>query len=240
VMQLQEETPFRGTAFGSTAKLDLCKLESLTQSMQEKTASPAGSYTLVVTPKIKLNGEISGRALESTFDPPLTFRYDRTQFYLVRNEEFDNPLALAETGILSEKYQEANTMILLGREIAIPTLRSMSLFGLIGSLIGLILLGLRFQQLSLQQQEKFFQIKYSSMMIDIQSANISASSIIDVTSMNALAKLAERFSTMILHAEQDQLQMYYVQAGGTTYRFTMSPSTRGAAIHEAIRQEVNV
>jgi signal peptidase len=239
-MPLQEESSFGGTAFGSTAKLDLCKIESLTQSMQEKTGSPAGSYLLVLTPRIKLNGEVSGHALESAFDPALTFRYDRTQFYLVRNEESDNPFAFTETGHLSEKHQEANTMLLLGREIAIPALRLIALFGLIGSLMGLTLLGIRLQRLSQHDQEKFFHIKYSSMMIDVQNADsLPLSSTIDVASMDALAKLAERFNAMILHIEQGVLHTYYVQAGGIIYRFTMKPhKTISTCLEgEAIGQE---
>lgn len=238
IIPLREVTSFNGTAFGTTAKLDLCKIESLTQSMQEKTASSAGSYMLVVTPNIKLNGEISGRALESTFNPALTFRYDRTQFYLVRNEELSNPLAMTETGILSEKHQEANTMILLGRELAIPALRSIALFGLIGSVIGLTLLGLRLQHIALQDQERFFHIKYNSMLIDIQDANsVPLSSMINVMSMDALAKLAERFNTMILHEKREPLHMYYVHMGETTYRFTTNTIKKESTIHEAIGQE---
>lgn len=238
VMPLQEETTFQGTAFGSAARLDLCKIEALIQSMQEKTASHAGSYILVVTPNIRLNGQVSGRALESTFNPPLTFRYDHTQFYLVSDDEAGNPLASTETGILSKERQEANTMLLLGHEIAIPTLRRIAFFGLIGSLSGLILLGLRLQQLSVRDQQRFFQIKYNSLMIDVQGADsISPANVIDVTSMDALAKLAERFGTMILHAEQDQTHIYYVHAGAAIYRFITNTSKRTAGIREAISEE---
>jgi hypothetical protein len=243
VIPLQEETAFTGTAFGSTAKLDLCNIEALIQSMQEKTAAHAGSYTLALTPNINLQGDVSGRALESSFSPALTFRYDHTQFYLVRNDELSNPFALTKTGILSEKYPEANTMILLGREIAIPALRLIALFGLLGSLSALILLGLRLQHLSRQHQEKFFEIRYNSVMIDVQNANaISSSNVVDVTSMDALAKLAERFSTIILHAEQSQLHTYYVQAGGTTYRFVINVNKTESLITESeiISQESGV
>jgi hypothetical protein len=238
---LQEETGFQGTVFGTTAKLDLCKVEALTQSMQEKTAAHAGSYMLVVTPNIKLNGEVSGRALETTFNSALMFRYDHTQFYLLRNEELSNPLALTETGLLSETRQEANTMILLSHELAIPALRLIALFGLIGSLIGFILLGLRLQHLSQQDQENFFHIKYNSLLIDVQNANaISFTNVIDVTSMDALAKLAERFNTMILHEKQDPLHTYYVQAASTMYRFTMKTIKSGSTLHEVISQRGDV
>jgi signal peptidase I len=235
---LQEVRSFDGTAFGTAASLDLCRVESLIQSMQEKTASSAGSYTLVVTPRINLRGEISGRTLESTFEPALTFRYDRTQFYLLRGDDEGNPLTLTETGILSEQRREANTILLFGRELAVPSLRLIAFFGFISALTGLIILGLRFQHLSLHDQEKFFQIKYHSLIIDVQNADcIPSSGIVDVTSMDALAKLAERSGTMILHAEQDQLHSYYVQAAGATYRITVHVSPKESTAFEEIRQE---
>jgi signal peptidase I len=238
---LQAEASFSGTAFGTAAKLDLCGIQSLTKSLEAKTDSHAGSYTLVVTPNIKLNGEIAGRLLESTFKPALTFRADPIQFYLLRSEEQENPLVFAEIGTLRKEFSEANTMQLFGREFAIPALRLAALVGLIGSLLGLILLGRRLQHLSQVSKDKFFQIKYTATMIDIEGANvIESSSLIDVTSMDALAKLAERFNAMILHAEHRNLHAYYVQAGGTTYRFRMETTNAGKTNREAemIGQEI--
>ena len=80
------------------------------------------------------------------------------------------------------------------------------------SLGGLILLGLRVQNLSQHAQEKYFHIKYSSIIVDVQNADsIKLSSMVDVSTMDMLAKLAERFNAMILHVEQNYLHMYYVQ-----------------------------
>jgi signal peptidase I len=235
IVPLQEPTPFTGTAFGTTAKLDLCKIESLTQSLEQETDVHPGSYTLTITPLVKFNGEISDRAFESTFNSALSFRYDRVQFYLTRGEEQDNPLALTETGVLQEQSQQPNTMFLLGKELVIPTLRWITLISFMASLTGLTFLGLRLQSLSRLDQAKFFHIKYQSMMVDIQEADsILSSSVIEVTSMEALAKLAERFNVMILHRSQGNLHTYYVQAGGLTYRFTMTTTKTETMILDAL------
>jgi hypothetical protein len=59
-------------------------------------------------------------------------------------------------------------------------------------------------------------------MIDVEDTGLlQASSVIDVRSMEALAKLAERFSTVILHGIEINRHAYYVQFGGTTYRFVL-------------------
>jgi signal peptidase len=240
IVPLQEITPFTGTALGTTAGLDFCKIETLAQSMEQKTDSHPGSYIMVVTPNIKLNGEVSDRALEGVFSPNLTFRYDHSQFYLVRNEEQNNPLTFTESGVLFGERQETNTLLLLGKELAIPTLRWIASLGLITSLSGLILMGLKLQQFSQNNQEKFFRIKYDSVMIDVQNADsLFSSKRIDVTSMAVLAKLAERFNALILHAEEGTLHTYYVQAGEITYRFVIIPHEMESTIPDASPEAIN-
>jgi signal peptidase I len=240
LMPLQEETAFAGTAFVTSTRLDLCKISLLTQSMEQGTDFHPGTYTLVITPNVKLAGNLSGRVLESTFNTGLVFRHDRVQFYLVRNEEQGNPLVLSETGVLREANMEANTLLLWGREISIPTLRWMALIGLIASLSGFTLLELRLQNLSRRDQEKYFRIKYNSTMIDVQNeVSFPPSTMIDVTSMEALAKLAERFHAIILHGAEGNRHTYYMQVGGATYRFMISAEITGSTIlrDETLHQE---
>jgi len=228
---LQEQISFSGSTFGSTTRLDLCQISAMIEAMEQKTDAHSSSYILSIAPKIQLNGKISGRILDSNYVPNLNFRYDRAQFYLVRNDEQENPLVLAETRILSQEKEEANTMLLLGREMAIPTLRLIALVGFIFSSIGIVLLGSRLQNLSRFDQVKFFRIKYDALLIDIENTDsITASGVTDVSSMDTLAKLAERFNAMILHAEQDNLHTFYIQASGMTYRFRLDADRTESAV----------
>jgi hypothetical protein len=117
-------------------------------------------------------------------------------------------------------------MRLFGTEFAVPALRLMAVIGLIGSLIGLGALGIRLQNLSQSEPAQYVRTRYSSLMIDIQNADvIETSTLVDVSSIDDLAKLAERFNAMVLHAEFNQSHAYYVQDEGTTYRFVMSVET---------------
>ena len=220
ILPLQEKTSFTGDAFGTNARLDLCKIQSLAQSMEQETDFHPGVYTLVITPHIQLDGNLSGQTLQSAFNPMLKFRYDRRQFFLIRNDAEGNPLAFTETGVLHEEYKEANTLLLLGREISIRALRWMVVYGLIISVGGLAFLGLRVRNLARIDPQKFFRIKYASTMINVQDLDpLTTSRIIDVDSMDALAKLAERFNGVILHQEQGDLHTYCVHVGNTSYCF---------------------
>ncbi|HKI53750.1 MAG TPA: signal peptidase I [Anaerolineales bacterium] len=232
-VDLQDEATFSGNAVGTNAQLNLCSMEKLTQSMEANTDFHPGSYVLTISPNIRVNGEVSGRALDSTFAPELTFIYDRIHFYLLNNEDQGNPLSVTETGILSEQRTESNTMLLLGAEMAILTLRMIAVFGLLLSLGGLLYIGVNFQNMSDRDPVRFIRTRYGSMLIDIQHADtIDSSTPIDVSSIDDLGKLAERFNAMILHAEFGHSHAYYVQGEGTTYRFVMSSKETVSAVPE--------
>jgi len=228
---LQDETTFNGNTVGTTAKLDLCKMEKLTQSMEQSTDFHPGSYTLTISPNIHVNGQLSGHTLESAFNPELQFKYDHVQFYLINDETQGNLLNINETGVLNEKGTEANTVKILGAEFAIPALRLIAIIGLLCSLAGLAMLGLRFQNISRNNPAQFIHTRFSSMMIDVQNSEaIDSKATVDVSTIDDLGKLAERFSTMILHAESSQSHAYYVQGEGTTYRFVMKRQETESAV----------
>lgn len=228
---LQEKATFSGTSFDTNAKLDLCRIEKLTQSMEQGTDFRPGSYTLSISPNVKVDGNIAGRVLQSTFNTGPEFRYDRIQFYLLSDEERGSLLNVTKSGNLSEEQTVANTMRLFGTELAIPALRLIAIIGLIGSLIGVAVLGISMQNLSQSEPAKYIQTRYSSMMIDIQNADtINSSTFVDVSSIDDLGKLAERFNAMILHAEFSKSHAYYVQDEGTTYRFVMNRQETETAV----------
>ncbi|MFT3892696.1 MAG: signal peptidase I [Anaerolineales bacterium] len=232
IVPLQEETTFNGNAFGTSAKLNLCQIETLLQSMETGTDFRPGSYILTVSPNIKVIGDLSGHALDSTFAPQLTFAYDRVHFYLVQTDEQRNPLNPIMIGTISNSHSVPNTILLFGVELAIPLLRWFAVIGLVGALAGVTFLGVKLQELSKKDQSQFIRMRYNAMLVDIhQTMVVNKADIVDVTSIEDLAKLAEKFSGMILHAENSDSHAYYVRDGATTYRFVL-PIETGSIIPE--------
>ena len=228
---LQEKTSFSGTSFGTTAKLDLCKIESLTQSMEQETEFHPGSYTLSVLPSVQLNGELPGRAMEGRFDSGLTFTYDHVHFFLTQEKDAENPLSITATETLSSTHTEVNTVAFLGAQLAIPVLRWAAVLGLIASLAGLFVLGSRLKSMSQNDQAGYFRVKYDTLIVDVQNNAWQAGSMLtSVTSIDALAKLAERYNAIILHVEQDHAHEYFVQAGDTTYTYSLQKNITGTTV----------
>ena len=225
-ISLQEQSAFTGNAFGTSAKLNLCQMEKLAQQMEDGTDFHPGSYLLTISPNIHVTGDVNKHALDTAFNPGLAFSYDRIHFYLIQNAEQGDPLNPTETGAISEERQADNTILLLGMEVAIPTLRWFAVIGLIGSLVGVAVLGIRLQNLSRNDPGRFIHMRYDSMLVDIQQTVLfNTADLVDVSSIESLAKLAEKFNAMILHAENDRLHAYYVRVEGTTYRFVMNVET---------------
>jgi signal peptidase I len=237
---IQEAASFSGTTFGTTAKLDLCKMEALTQSMEQETEFHPGSYILSVRPNIKLSGELSGRTLEGRFDAGPNFVYDRVHFYLIQSEDVANPLTITEIATIQGERREVNTVAFLGTEVAVPVLRWLAVLGLLISLAGFMLFGVKLQTLSKTNQSQFFRVRHDSLIVDVHNVETFGANCIEVLSIDALAKLAERFNAMILHLEQDGSHAYFVQTGGTTYRFVLYAKATELVIsaNENTHQEV--
>ena len=223
---LEEVVSFSSNAFGATAKLNLCQMEKLTQSMEDGTDFHPGSYILTVSPKIQVTGDVSGLSLESAFDPSLSFYYDRVHFYLIQEDAETNPLNPTASGAIGGQRQAANTVLLFGAELAVPAMRWFAVIGLAGSLAGLFLLGARVQSLSRRDPNAYIRARYESLLVDVRESGMADRvHAVDVASVEDLAKLAEKFNTIVLHTEVNGSHLYTVRAEGTVYRFVVPIET---------------
>jgi hypothetical protein len=220
---LQDKGIFNGNIGGTTAKLDLCGVERLTQAMEQGTDFHPGVYTLTVSPNVNVTGELAGQALGTSFNPHLTFIYDRVHFYLAKEGEQTDAMSSTQPGILSDWRLEANTLSLFGLTLEVPFLRILSITGFIAALAGLIWLFARLQNMAKDDPVQFIRARYDTSIIDIQNlAGIKAENPVEVSSIDDLAKLAEKFNAAILHFAKGRLHSYYVSGEATVYRFVLT------------------
>lgn len=217
---LQEQTPFTGSTFNTLAELDLCEVVNLVESVEAITSERPGAYYLSIQPQVSVTGLYAGRSLDATFEPELVFQYDRTQFFLVRRGEGEDPLNPRETGILHEEKIVPNTVTLFGAELSVPALRPIALVGLALSLGGLAVLGFQLESLSRKDRGAFVRMKYDPLVIDVQGSGLRLHTHpVEVSSIDDLAKLAEKHSAMILHESHPEADHYLVYAGGLSYAY---------------------
>jgi hypothetical protein len=101
------------------------------------------------------------------------------------------------------------------------------------------LLALRVLNLSRSDQGGFIRLRYQSLLIEIQDDTpINTTNAIDVTTIEDLAKLAEKFNSMILHSAVGGQHTYYVQGLGSTYRFEIPININQPEVDSGINSNV--
>ncbi|HKI55414.1 MAG TPA: signal peptidase I [Anaerolineales bacterium] len=226
---ITQPTSFNGNMFTSTSTVDLCQVIALVNTLEQETGLRANTYTLEIIPQVKMTAIAAGTQINDSFDPKLVFRFDEVHFFLTSPKGQDDPLNFSQQSSAQNPNVVASTISILGWEPTVSKVRTIVLFGLGVSMIGLVLLGLQAYATAQYSQEAWIQLRYSSLLVNVYERDIQpASTLIDVTTIDELAKLAERHNTVILHMTLNFLHCYLVQGNGVTYRFVFSAGKRNS------------
>jgi signal peptidase I len=236
---MNQQTAFGGNSFFTTSTLDLCQLVSLVDTLKQETGLHANTYTLEVITQVVMTANADGNQIIDSFEPKLVFEFDDVHFSLASIKGQDDPLHSSKQSSASNSNVEANTLTFLGWRPKVGTVREIALFGLALSLSGLLLVTSRIYMVAQQSQEALIRLRYGALLVNVYEREIEhVSTCIDVTTIDELAKLAERHNTMILHMTLNFLHYYMVQCNGITYRYVFSAGRRGVPEIEPPRREV--
>jgi hypothetical protein len=154
------------------------------------------------------------------------FTYDKVQFYLTGNGASETPLHTTKSGSADGSAPQANSMNLLGLTVPMLMIRYMSVIGLGGSLIALAAVATYWYRTNTRSDDLLIKLKYGNRLVNIHEQDLApAASLIEVASMDDLARLADRHGTMILHMTRNSRRYYFVQVGGSTYRYAVPTPT---------------
>ena len=236
---MNQKTAFSGNSFFTTSTLDLCQIVSLVNTLKQETGLRANTYTLEIITQVVITANAEGNQIVDSFEPKLVFKFDDVHFSLSAPKGQDDPLRLSKQSSANNSNLEANMLSILGWEHAIGTIRMIALLGLASSFSGLLIVGIYIFTTAQQSQEALIRLKYNALLVNVYERELApASTLIDVTTIDELAKLAERHNTVILHMTLNFLHYYLVQCNGLAYRYVFSAGKRGAAEIESPRKEV--
>ncbi|MCL4271366.1 MAG: hypothetical protein KJZ72_17545, partial [Anaerolineales bacterium] len=231
---LNADAGVAGNSYYTMATLDLCQVEAIVNLVEVETGLKQTAYTLEIVNDVSFIASAEGNPINDTFSQALTFKYDKVHFYLDVDSQAD-PLRFSQPGLAGSSESEMNTLSVLNFAIPIWVLRLISLTGF--ALSGLVLsaLGMNLYRAASQSEEALTRLKYGSMLVDVYEQNLAPSStLIDVASLDDLARLAERHGTMILHMPKNFLHFYFVQVHGTTYRYVLTTGRKGVTEEEQV------
>lgn len=232
-------TEFVGNSYMTMATLDLCQVEALVNLMEQETGFHQNAYTLEIVSHVDIMAKVAGQQVQDSFDPTLAFRFDEVHFYLANNDAEANPLQLSKQSLAGNSDLEANILPLLGWKPTVQMMRGIALIGLGLSLGGFLGIGWYMYTMAYQSQEALIRLSYGSLIMDVHERSLDTSSqVIDVGTIDDLARMAERQNTMILHMTVNFLNYYLVQSSGTTYRYVTNPSKQRVVEVAASRHEI--
>jgi signal peptidase I len=213
---------------GSSAKvdvpLDLTKLPALEQAFGSETGVSLVDPDIVVTPVVHVHGTMSGASISDSFKPTLTFQVSGQVLDVTTTSAGDGGADSTQMAVDLAGSVEHGTLVpahmsILGRSVAVGTVRPIGLVGLllsVLSLFGAILW--RRRRLGMDESDRI-RATYGRDLVSLSSNPESAAPfLVDVETFDELAQLARRYDCVILQWSHADGRTYYVESGTTLYR----------------------
>jgi signal peptidase len=221
-LPLQSDTAFDGPIATARGTLNLNELQALTDAMQAEAGVQRQDFMVTVSADVTVNGTLAGQELRDQFAPRMTFRMDAVQLQLLagtRDPDAD-PLRPAQAGLLKGSRVEPNFLPLLALRLDVDSARALGIGGLALSGLAMLAVGLLLQQALQGDEPTRIQARYGTLLLSVMSVDgLGTQRVVDVASIDDLARLAERGGRMILHSVNGLAHSYVVQEADGAYRY---------------------
>jgi len=228
-LELQPATAGQGPVCATAGVLDLRRIETLLSGLEQQTGVVSPQYTLALAPTVTVKGALAGQEIGEQFSPRLTFRLDPLQLQLAtdRNAGAGDPLAPVQSGALKRTRQQPNTLSFFGLRLDVATVRQIAVVGLAASLASVVgLVSLAWLHRTQDSEAARIRRKYGSLLVVVHAGSLATDGrIVEVLTIDDLAKVAERNGSMILHEERGAVHCYCVQDGAVIYRYQFGRPT---------------
>lgn len=229
---------FRGTTFTTTGTLETRQLDTLSKLAQKVDPSFSDQLTVAIIPDVMVTGHIADQHSSAAFHPKLIFEFDGKILTLHQDtasnsgsEGSSGPLKPTTSGTVSYRQVVDNTIPLV---VLHPTVTQGRIAGFGAALVVLgwalwlarPLLGRR----EAEDSPDRIQMLYGSRLVHVDSLSVTDGPVADVTSIAALAELAKRYESVIMHLDGGE-DSYVVWDNGFLYRY--KPSSHSPLEHLA-------
>ncbi|MDX6551344.1 MAG: hypothetical protein QOJ31_2028 [Gaiellales bacterium] len=223
-IQLEPPTPFSGLDVVVGGALELRRLQALLRRVETLTADSGGTYTLTLRPDIRAGGTLAGRQFTTTFTPQLPLTLDSLELRPSPNLDASLPPASApafhptQHGSVSYSTPIAATLTFRQLRVPIEAARIAALTGAIASLCALLLSALLLFYARRADEPTRIQARYRDRIVTVGHSNLGGyTDLVDLPSIDALARLAERYDCIIIHEHTDLGHAYRITDNHTLY-----------------------
>jgi signal peptidase I len=205
--------------------VDICEIEDIVNNYLTTTKLKSDYFTLSVVPIVILTADVEGKPLSENFSPSLIMEFNDTHFFLRTSQTNEDPLTVSKEDSLKKTSEEINHLSILGNEFQITDLRELSVKGFTYSFALLLAGALIYIAISLYCKEASIALRYCPILVEINDPKeeIAVSGkIINVNSIEDLAKIADRDHLLIMHGKDDTnppSDLYFVESDRCIYQF---------------------
>ncbi len=235
---LARPTPFVGASAHTSALIDLPRFQSLANRISAQIGgADGGSYSLAVTPRVKIAGTIAGQPMSTSYSPTLSLGVGATQLLngssaIVQSSSSGGSAAASlvhsTPGTATTVHGPVDTLA----AVPVGVLRWLAFVALLLCAWGAWLTRRREHDHPPDPVERI-NSRYKHLIVPVEPvATDPDRPPIDVSSIDALAHLAERSERLILHDHQEDVDNYLIDDQGTLFRFS-APRVTAADINGA-------
>jgi signal peptidase len=230
-IDLGPASDFEGGFAAASGTLDLQQVQKLIAGVEHSTGVAHESYTVTLAPSVDLGGRLAGVEISDRFTPALKFRLDPLTLTLDQNTS--DRLAPLRMRSAQAHLLRPGAFSALGAEIRVTELRRVTVAaGLVLLVVLLVIAILRTK--ALRRGEPFrIESRYGHLLVPVSpSAPEALGPLVEVATMEGLARLAEPGNRPILHSERLGAHSYFVEDGGVVYRYSTGGAQRTDSVDE--------
>jgi signal peptidase I len=222
-IQLAAPRRFTGDHAAADVTLDVPAVQALIRKVEKLTGGSSGAtYNLSIRPRVHVTGTLASQPLTSDYAPALSLQLDALQLRAGGGSTAlsgkEGGLTPSRPGTVATVTTTPSKLTVRGHALRVTTGRWIALIGLLLAVSAALLTGVRLLGDSSDPTAHIH--RYRHLIVPIAGSTFdSARPPIDVTSINALAQLAERSERLILHHQSDGADTYLVDDEGTLYRY---------------------
>lgn len=212
-MPLQGPVPFEGPNAAARFTVDLNRVRSLIDAIEKQTGVSAQSYNLVLTPTVHLRGKIGSNPVDEEYAPDFTFKYTRSRITAPTD------LIQAQPTSIGGDVSQTEHMPLLLLPLTIREARGVGAaltllsLGLASAMAAVVFLGVG------QDETTKARLRYGTTLVSVREATHNGSAVVQVASMQDLARLAARDGHIIFRQPVPDGDLYFVPDGAVTYEY---------------------
>ncbi len=244
-VSLEDPTPFTGRRATVTGVVHLRRLQRLLGRVAAATAVPSEAFTVTLVPSIQAHGTLAGRAFEADYAPRLPFTLTPYELapVLPAAAAAAGPAHAGSAGVFhpaqtSSFAAAGSEQVTIGParlHLSTALARILGPAGLLAAVAAAAVAVTRLRRDRRADEPTRIQARYGEAMIAaVQSTLTRGGDLVEVESIEALARLAERYQSIMIHEQTGSGHAYLVADNGTVYAYFVHTSDPEPAVRERL------